>query len=89
MIHVHSLEQTGNFCPSQWEGRDDEGRQVYIRYRHGRLTAQLDGRLVYEGTHGDEWDGTMKTETMLYAVASLLEMAPGEVCTVAKGADHD
>lgn len=32
-----SLEQTCGACPSQWEGKLEDGRFVYARYRYGHL----------------------------------------------------
>lgn len=37
MIRIVELEQTCDSYPSQWEGRSDDGRYVYIRYRFGEL----------------------------------------------------
>lgn len=28
-------------CPSQWEGFTDDGRQLYIRLRHGRFKVHM------------------------------------------------
>ncbi len=43
MITVVSCEQTTTACPTQWEGRTDDGQHVYARYRGGRVA-------VYVGT---------------------------------------
>lgn len=40
-IKIASLTQTCGVCPSQWEGRTDDDRGVYIRYRGGHLTVGL------------------------------------------------
>lgn len=29
------LEQTSEACPSQWEGKTEDGDFIYIRYRYG------------------------------------------------------
>jgi hypothetical protein len=34
---IVALTQTCLVMPSQWEGELDDGRSLYIRYRHGRL----------------------------------------------------
>ena len=34
---VVALDQTCGACPSQWEGRLDNGQRIYVRYRWGRL----------------------------------------------------
>lgn len=35
------IRQTCAACPTQWEGTLDDGRFVYFRYRHGRLTIDI------------------------------------------------
>lgn len=67
-LRIRGIRRTCEACPSQWSARTKEGREVYIRYRWGWLTVELDGpfgELIYEGEHGDEWDGYMDTDTML------------------------
>ena len=40
--------------PSQWEGETDDGREVYVRYRHGRLWVDVKmGDPETEQTHQD------------------------------------
>jgi hypothetical protein len=38
VTYIHNL---GTTCPTQWEGATDDDRDVYVRYRHGRLTVRL------------------------------------------------
>ena len=40
-LHLVELTQTCSAAPSQWEGRLNDGRVVYIRYRHGKLTVRI------------------------------------------------
>lgn len=42
---VVELEKTCYACPSQWEGRTDDGGYVYVRYRHGGLSVGFGGTL--------------------------------------------
>lgn len=37
-VRVVSLERTCGHSPSQWEGRLDDGRHVFIHYRHSSGT---------------------------------------------------
>lgn len=37
MIIVTSIVKTCESCPAQWEGRTQDGRWVYARYRSGTL----------------------------------------------------
>ncbi len=41
MYKVVELEQTCWACPSQWEGKLDDGRMIYIRYRSGLLSVDV------------------------------------------------
>lgn len=35
MVKVAECKRTCNACPSQWEGKLEDGRSFYARYRHG------------------------------------------------------
>ena len=37
------MTQTSGRSPAQWDGRLEDGRPVYIRYRHSQLTVQFGG----------------------------------------------
>ena len=37
-MRIVELTQTCSAAPSQWDARLDDGRVVYIRYRHGALS---------------------------------------------------
>jgi hypothetical protein len=38
---VTELRETCGGCPSQWEGKTEGGQPVYIRYRYGWLSAEV------------------------------------------------
>lgn len=46
-------------CPLAYEGKTDDGREVYIRYRWGTVRLDLDGETLVRRQVGDELDGTM------------------------------
>ena len=82
MITVADLKQTCESCPSQWEGRTDDGQFIYIRYRWGSLEygigeslrkAVLQRRTV--GVPGGQFEGTMPTATMKAAMTGELEFS--------------
>ncbi len=77
MIKATSLIMTCSACPSQWEGKLEDGRMFYARYRHGYFYISLsDGptddvmdavthKYIMEMEHeGEGHDGIMSTETM-------------------------
>jgi hypothetical protein len=49
-ILVREITQTCLACPSQWEGTTFDGREVYVRLRHGTLRIDINGDTVYS-TH--------------------------------------
>lgn len=68
---VTSLAQTCFACPSQWEGRSIDGRRIYIRFRNGWLTVDVDGVGVFgEAAPGD---GVMDTNLMVRLTRGVLD----------------
>jgi hypothetical protein len=71
------LRQTCSACPSQWEGRTEDGLDLYVRYRWGWLTwgfgegmdNAIDACLAQSGVQlGDALDGELSTFKMLRAL---------------------
>ena len=64
-------------CPSQWEGKLDDGRIFYGRYRWGFFTLSVSKEptddpieavtdsYIMEVEYGGEWNGAMSTEEMM------------------------
>ena len=73
-MRIINLAQTCYACPSQWEGSLEDGRTIYIRYRHGRLSVSISheptdsfsdavtGENIYSKTIGDDLDGFIEWE---------------------------
>lgn len=59
MIVVDVLTKTCESCPAQWEGRTNDGREVYVRYRWGHLSVEIDGSVILEKEVGGPYDGSM------------------------------
>lgn len=78
-IVVVSLEEGGTACPTQWEGTTDDGKEVYIRYRHGRLRVECDRQWIYSEVVGEVFDGAMKTEEMQAHTASVIDWSKAVV----------
>lgn len=67
---------TCDACPSQWEGKLDDGRMFYCRYRWGTFYISVSDRptdrrldavsnnYIMEVEYGGEMDGCMSTEEM-------------------------
>lgn len=66
---VASLTNLSTSCPSQWKGQLDDGRDLYIRYRYGTLTASVESEIVASIEYGDPLSGVLSTDEM----ESLLE----------------
>jgi hypothetical protein len=68
MLKVVELQRTCIACPSQWEGRTDDGRAVYVRYRWGHLSVRVGKDItaavrnrdeVFNAVVGHSYDGLM------------------------------
>ena len=59
MFKIRHITQTSYGCPSQWEGVTTQGERVYIRYRYGHLSVDLDGEQVYSRIVGTSQDGVI------------------------------
>ena len=57
---VAHLTMTCSACPTQWEGETEEGVAIYIRYRYGSLTLDLDNETVFQASIGDGLDGIIE-----------------------------
>ena len=58
-IVVRELQITSPACPSAWRGKTDDGKNIYIRYRHGKLWVDLDGHTVFQEIIGGMFDGLL------------------------------
>lgn len=63
--NIRNLRMTSGTCPSAWVAQTEDREEIYIRYRWGALSVWIEGRAVFNIQHGDDFDGTMDTETML------------------------
>lgn len=84
-IRVRNIRVTGVDCPSQWEAVSEDGRQIYIRYRLGRLSVRVsavptrdiweavDGEEIMSKKIGGEYDGEMTTAQMQLNTIGIIE----------------
>ena len=84
-LKVIALRNTSIACPSQWEGTLEDGRAIYVRYRHGALSVGVGNdtdeavrnsrsdHAVFEDYVGDGLDGFMDFEELKCHLHGLLE----------------
>ena len=72
---VESLVMITSACPTQWEGETEEGVAIYIRYRYGSLSLDLDGKMVYQVCIGDGLDGILEQEEMSRQLSKYLDFS--------------
>lgn len=82
---VVALKKTSLACPSQWEGTLADGRVVYVRYRHGALSAGvgndideavrngMSDQALHADYVGDGLDGFMDFDELKVHLHGLLE----------------
>lgn len=82
---VSNIVQTCSACPSQWEGKLQDGRMFYARYRWGTLTIEVsreptddieiamipDGILFYTEKLGDAYDGILEQNKLINIMSSI------------------
>lgn len=85
-LELATLTRTCLACPSQWEGTLDDGRAVYVRYRHGELSVGIgediddavgngmSDQALYAADIGDGLDGFMDVEELKIRLHGLLKL---------------
>ena len=85
-IKAKELKQTCAACPSQWEGRTEDDKSIYIRYRWGYLSvcigqkgggigSAVNSKEVFGKQLGDDLDGSLSEEEMR-AAAHIIIIEP-------------
>ena len=86
-LSVRTLEQTCWAVPSQWEGRLDDGRMFYVRFRNGHFEVRVSSGptddirdavgapACYEWYSEDAHDGFMDEATMMERAAAVLDFS--------------
>lgn len=76
-MKIVDITQTCGACPAQWEGKLDDGRMIYVRYRWGHLSARVspkstdevmeavDGRSIVDECVGDGLDGVIEWDRVV------------------------
>ncbi len=71
------LTNQGTMVPSQWNGKNESGQNVYVRYRFGRLRVHLNNDLInhlLELSYGDFGDGDMTDQELATLLKKHLEV---------------
>ena len=76
-IRIVALDQTGDASPSQWEGLDDQGEEVYIRFRYGLLSVNNG---LFQRHHGGKLEGTLSYEELVELTRGFLIFDQVMVC---------
>lgn len=89
MVKVVEIKKTCDALPAQWEGTDEEGRPVYVRYRWGFLwigvgkkgediNSAVDGQEIFGKEIGKSLDGIMSYDGLRAVTAGIIEFPPEE-----------
>lgn len=72
---VAHIRKTCFACPAQWEGATADGLYVYIRYRWGRLSAEVGNETVFSRLIGDHLAGYMEEHEVQKHLAGVLDFS--------------
>lgn len=76
-IRIVSATQTCGACPSQWDATTDQGVTLYLRYRFGSGTVQVDGpenEPIAEFEYGEPMDGQISLEDFCELAGIVLDL---------------
>lgn len=66
-MKIASIERTCYACPSQWEGKTECGKEIYVRYRHGDLSVDLDNKeVLYAYLPGHDYGGGLMDDEEMF-----------------------
>jgi len=82
MITVARIDEIGGACPFQIAGWTSDNRQIYVRYRGGRLKVYLGkpdgsyalaGELILNAKVGEDLDGWMEGSEVVEHTRGIIE----------------
>lgn len=71
-MKIRNLEQSCSACPSAWTGKTVGGDDIYIRYRWGWLTVDINSSEIFGTKLGGEYDGVISWED----IAGIIDAIP-------------
>lgn len=73
MYKIKTISQIGFMCPTQFEGNLENGDYIYIRYRWGNLSMEVNDKIVYNENYGDDgYAGVISLEEVLEQIEDLV-----------------
>jgi len=76
---VKEITQTCFACPSQWEGTTKDGEEIYIRYRWGGLSVEINGEEIFHKGIGGGLDGCMSFSELKKNTKKILDFSEVEI----------
>ena len=101
MVYLTELTQTCLACPSQWDAKTEDGKNIYIRYRWSILSIYEEpgaplGKQdraawhpIFKKIVGSGLDGVMDTTELLKHISWVAELAPNAVVASMEWADAE
>lgn len=77
---IAKIIETCGACPAQWSAKTDDGKYVYIRYRHGQFRVDVDGQTVMEDSFLSAYggDGVLSYEELVGRTAGVLDFSKAQ-----------
>lgn len=74
---IAKIIETCGGCPAQWSARTEDGKYIYIRYRHGCFRVEVDGNTVLEDEFVSVYggDGVLTYEELVSRTAGVLDFS--------------
>lgn len=74
---IDKIIETCGGCPAQWSARTDDGKYVYIRYRHGQFRVDVEEETVMEDQFISAYggDGVLSFEELVTRTAGILDFS--------------
>ncbi|MDR3582489.1 MAG: hypothetical protein P4L67_04420 [Candidatus Pacebacteria bacterium] len=76
---VKTIIMTCSISPSQWVGKTENGSDLYIRYRWGGLSVDVNDIEILYADCGHGYDGEMTTARMMGLTKDVLDWSEAEV----------
>ena len=79
MKKLIELKQTCCLCPEQWEGKTEDGEEVYARERHGSIRVELDNAIIFSDESNEQIGSALDALLGLFEIPQEL-LGPTKYC---------